>query len=264
MATADAAKAARYWSAQLQAAADAAIFPYDLIPDMQKQWTGKTTDFELGRDLKVLASEHGISLHAAVLTSSFLLMYAFADQSQLLLGIPVAGRREEDMEDQIGFYVNTLPVVLQLEERDTFISLMQKLQDQVRETLLYQHYPPEESVNTGHLELYNMLVVFENEGQQEKELLVGDIVITPLEVEDETTKYDITILFSEHAEGLHVRIKYRTAVFSDARIAFVKERLSEIVERAVQDPGKTADEIIRLQQDTNPLTAGMIDIPINL
>ncbi|SDH29242.1 amino acid adenylation domain-containing protein [Chitinophaga filiformis] len=264
MDTPDAAKAARYWSMQLEAAAGAAIFPYDLIPDVQKQWTGKTSVFELGGDLKELASMHGVSLHAAVLAGTFLLMHAFAAQSQLVLGIPVAGRRQEDMEDQIGFYVNTLPVVLQIKESDTFITLMQKLQDQVREILLYQHYPLEQVVDARRLELYNMLVVFENEDRQEMELQADDIVITPLEVGDETTKYDMTILFREHAGGIRVRIKYRTAVFSDARIAFVKQRLNEIVEIAVQEPWKTTDEIIRLQQHTDPLTVGMIDIPINL
>src|SRR5690606_21889389 len=59
-------------------------------------------------DLKRYSEDNGGSLFMGLLACWSVLMYRYTSQRDIVIGTPVAGRDHADLEDQIGFYVNTL------------------------------------------------------------------------------------------------------------------------------------------------------------
>jgi acyl carrier protein len=74
---------------------------HSLSTHIDKTTTGK---------LKEYTRQHGGSLFMGLLASWNVLMYRYTSQEDIIIGTPVAGREHADLEDQIGFYVNTLIV----------------------------------------------------------------------------------------------------------------------------------------------------------
>ncbi|WP_136669449.1 condensation domain-containing protein, partial [Flavobacterium sp. H122] len=89
--------------------------------------------------------------------------------TDLIVGTPVAGREHPDLENQVGLYLNTLAVRTQLEEQNTFVSILEKQKQTLLGAYEHQHYQFDELVSklnlkkdTGRSALFDVMVVFQN------------------------------------------------------------------------------------------------------
>ena len=48
------------------------------------------------------------------------LMYRYTSQRDIIIGTPIAGREHVNLEDQIGFYVNTLALRNEINPEESF------------------------------------------------------------------------------------------------------------------------------------------------
>ncbi|WP_202704573.1 condensation domain-containing protein, partial [Flavobacterium sp. UGB4466] len=73
--------------------------------------------------------ENGGSLFMGLLASWKVLMYRYTAQQDIIVGIPVAGRDHADLEDQIGFYVNTLALRNRVNPQESFDGFHQSVKE---------------------------------------------------------------------------------------------------------------------------------------
>lgn len=59
------------------------------------------------------------------------LLYRYTNQNDIIIGSPVGGRTHSDLENQIGFYTNTLALRSQFKENDSYLELLKKLKKQL-------------------------------------------------------------------------------------------------------------------------------------
>ncbi len=88
----------------------------------------RTVDAELSGRIRDLARARDATPFAVLLAAFGLAIRTLTGRRDLVVGCPVAGRTHSDLDGVVGFFVNTLPIRLRLEE-DTFTQLV----DQVRE-----------------------------------------------------------------------------------------------------------------------------------
>ena len=113
----------------------------ELHPDFNRSkirtYNGKTLDFLLSKYLNLglnqLARKNGGSLYITVLALVNVLLYKLSNQSDLVIGSPSAGRSHQDLENQIGFYLNTLALRTRFSPNDTFEDLLKNVKTVVLE-----------------------------------------------------------------------------------------------------------------------------------
>jgi non-ribosomal peptide synthetase component F len=95
--------------------------------------------------LKRLSQEHQATLYMTLLAAFGILLSRYSGQDDVVVGSPIANRQEPELEDLIGFFVNSVVMRIRLASGMTFGELVR----QVRQTALeaYQHqYVPFERI----------------------------------------------------------------------------------------------------------------------
>src|SRR5207248_336750 len=92
---------------------------------------------EVLRGLNEMGRKEGVTLFMTLLGAFGVLLSRYSGQEDLVVGSPIAGRNGSEVEDLIGFFVNTLPLRIDLSGNPTFQEVLQR----VRETAMgaYAH-----------------------------------------------------------------------------------------------------------------------------
>ncbi|HTI07200.1 MAG TPA: condensation domain-containing protein, partial [Puia sp.] len=85
----------------------------------------KQFDPSITRAIRSLGHGQGGTLFMALTAAVSALLYRYTGQNDIIIGIPIAGRDHIDLEDQIGFYVNTLALRMQFKGEDSYQQLLE-------------------------------------------------------------------------------------------------------------------------------------------
>src|SRR5262249_25047520 len=122
---------ARYWKEALVGAPALLELPADHPRPVQQDFAGAQTkvrfDAELSRRLKALSQRHGVTLHMVLLASCATLLSRRAGQAEIVIGTPIANRRRAELEGLIGFFVNTLPMRIDLSGSPSVAELLARV-----------------------------------------------------------------------------------------------------------------------------------------
>jgi amino acid adenylation domain-containing protein len=112
--------AAAYWRERLAGAPDRIALPTDRPAAQVQTYRGATARRELPPDiasgLHALAARTGATAAAVGLALFAALLYRLTRQADMVIGMGVTGRDHAELEGLIGFFVNVLPIRLQLDE----------------------------------------------------------------------------------------------------------------------------------------------------
>src|SRR6185369_8085744 len=102
-----------FWKEQLAEAPDAIELPgLGARAAALPAWRGETRWFRLPEalsgSLKVVSRQRGTTLFMTLFAGFAALLNRYSGASDLMLGVPVAGRGRTELERLIGFFVNTL------------------------------------------------------------------------------------------------------------------------------------------------------------
>ena len=206
---------------------------------------GAAVSFELERDLAAAAGELCRRLRLTpfmLLTAAFgTLLGRYADQSDLALGTPIAGRERLETEALIGLFVNTLVLRLDLAGRPSFGDLLA----QVRETtlgayahpdlpfeLLVEELQPERSLS--HSPLFQVMFSFQNVPDQEWRL--SEIELRPFHQPIGTAKFDLELLMNEVGGRMGGVLEYNLDLFEKATVERFLDHFKNFLTVVVADP----------------------------
>jgi non-ribosomal peptide synthetase component F len=77
--------------------------------------------------LKARSQDWGVTLFTTLLTAFKVLLYRYTDQTDLIVGTPIAGRTQVETEPLVGFLVNTLALRSDLSGNPLFSTLVQRV-----------------------------------------------------------------------------------------------------------------------------------------
>ncbi|WXA99338.1 non-ribosomal peptide synthase/polyketide synthase [Pendulispora brunnea] len=100
-----------------------------------------TLDEGLSRALEALAGETGSTVFTVLLTAFQALLHRYTGERDLVVGMPTSGRRHAGLSPLVGYFVNPLALRVQLDEGETFDSLLRKVRSKVTSALEHQDYP---------------------------------------------------------------------------------------------------------------------------
>jgi mycobactin peptide synthetase MbtE len=138
-------KLRNYWLSRLESSLEPIQFPTDRNRVGEKTFRGKRAFFDLDSELigiiEEVSRKHNCTPFMVCLAITSLLLYKYTGQRDMVVGSPIAGRDHKDLENQVGMYVNVLPIRIEIEADDTFESLLLKVKGWLLGAYEHQSYP---------------------------------------------------------------------------------------------------------------------------
>ncbi|MDY7092837.1 MAG: amino acid adenylation domain-containing protein [Acidobacteriota bacterium] len=198
------------WRRRLAGAPEVLELPTDRPRPSVPSYRGASVPVRLGAE----ASERLEELSRALGATPFMLLLAafqallgrWSGQDQVVVGSPVAGRPRRELEGLVGFFVNTLPLRLDLAGDPSFTALVQRLRPVALEAYAHGEIPFERLVEelaprrqSGVPPLFQVVFALQNAPGGEIEL--PGLTLEPWAPPARTAKFDLTLSLSRHPQG---------------------------------------------------------------
>jgi fengycin family lipopeptide synthetase D len=184
---------------------------------------GDEVSFQLSKKelqgLESLCQNSGTTLYAGLLSLYKLLIYKLSSEKDISIGTPVAGRSFEGTDDIIGMFVNTIVLRNQIEGTMTFKDFLQSVKHTTLEALSNDKVPFEKVVEaiqpnraSNQNPLFQYMFAFQNYPDAETTtdtLKLG----RPVLLNNQTSKFDLTLFLEPSDEGFKGKFEYRSDVF---------------------------------------------------
>ncbi|MGB3300380.1 MAG: amino acid adenylation domain-containing protein, partial [Phormidesmis sp.] len=218
----------------------------------------KTFSVEQTQVIKAIAAQSGVTVFMLLLTVFKLLLHRYSGQnngqSDIAVGVPVAGRNVSEVEPLIGFFVNTLVMRSRLNSQASFPQWLQQVQANLADALQHQEIPFSEVVDAvgaarvpGKNPLFSVMFQVQSAGyqlQNAEQLGLGmpDLAISQRWIAPTETKFDMSWHVIERDGKLLVATEYRTALFERSRIEQMLGHFHTLVDAVVENPSQKVSQ----------------------
>ena len=236
-----------YWKDELKGAPFVLELPTDRPRPNVQRTHGRSLLFALSKklshELETLSRRESTTLYMTMLAAYQTLLYRYTSQADFLVGSAIANRNRVETEGLIGLFVNTLPQRARLADHPTFRELLKRVSDSALDANQHQDLPFSMLVeelqpqrDLSHTPLFQVMFVFQN--MPIDPLVLSGLTITPVEIEDEAAKYDLSLSVTTSAEGISGQLVYNTDLFDESTILRMQDHLQNLLEAIVSDPNQ--------------------------
>jgi tyrocidine synthetase-3 len=206
---------------------------------------GFLVDETLTGQLKSLSEQQGATLFMTLLACVTVLLYHYSPGEDMVIGVPIAGRQHAELEDQIGFYLNTLALRISFDAEAPFTALLNRVKVVAVEAFEHQAYPFDKLVedlggkrDMSRHPLFDVAVDMQNytrvkgdpAAQQDK------LRVYPYNTGIKTSKFDLAFYVREGENTLYIDLEYNTDIFAAETIRRMVERFKKLLDGIAIDP----------------------------
>ncbi|MCB9230919.1 MAG: amino acid adenylation domain-containing protein [Bacteroidia bacterium] len=237
-----------FWMKQFAEPLPPLRLPTDFPRPLVKGYKGNFVEYSFSRKmqsgLEKLARRQGGTLFMALLTGVEALLFRYTGQEEMVIGTPVAGRDRPELKNQLGFYVNTLPLRSKIDPKRGFEANLELVKSTTLEAFEHRDYPFDRLVNELDLErdlarspLFDVMVQLQQFANRPPELRTEDgIKVIPFATELLSSQFDLALDFVEEGDGLRLRLEYDTDLFARSTIERFCQHLEGIFDAALKEP----------------------------
>ncbi|MBP2239426.1 amino acid adenylation domain-containing protein, partial [Sinorhizobium kostiense] len=249
---------AQYWRDSLSGAPARLALPTDRLRPERQSFAGASVpvviDQDLTRGLKRLSRQHGTTLFMTVLAAWAAVLARLSGQDDLVIGVPSANRGRREVEELIGFFVNTLAVRIDLSGEPSVSELLERTRRTALAAQEHQDLPFEQVVEIvqppralDHTPLFQVMLAWQNNSG-------GSLDLPGLRVEAageglDQVKFDLELDLREEGEVIAGTFGYATALFDRATIERQRSYLLALLRAMVADVGQSVGRIDILPAD---------------
>jgi amino acid adenylation domain-containing protein len=248
-----------YWRSHLAGAPPAIELPTDKARPRSLSARGAKENFqipaELTAALKTLGRREGATLFMTLLAAFQTLLQRFSGQDDIVVGLPVAGRRRLETEALVGLFVNTMALRTDLSGDPSFDVLLRRVREATLGAYANQDVPFERVVeelrperSLGRAPLYQVLFTFQNERATADAGEGLGLAFTPLGLDSDTSKYELALYAEERGGELFCSLVYSTELFEPATARRLAAQFLTLLEGAAEGPHRALSQL--------PLSAG--------
>lgn len=225
------------------------IEPLEVPLDYDKPGTieneGERVAFRIGpdksKDIKLVAESHGATTAMAILSIFSILLSKLTRQEDIIVGVPLAGREQAELEGVVGMFAKVLPLRSYPKADLSFKEYLSKVKHKFSSALDNQSYPYEDLANELNIKRNSTRnpwfdVMFEYQHfQASNDLVMPDLTLKEFVGKDLLTEQNLSLDVSEQAEEILFGMSYSKALFRrktvDKFIAYFKQIISSVIEK---------------------------------
>ncbi|WP_410658126.1 amino acid adenylation domain-containing protein [Amycolatopsis sp. lyj-112] len=220
---------------------------------------GATVPFALDAEVTVrleeLARATGASLFMVVQAGLSALLSKLGAGTDIPIGVPVAGRHDEALDDLVGLFVNTLVLRADTSGDPAFRDLVDRVRTTDLAAFSHQDVPFERLVeilnparSMARHPLFQVALTFEEEEESSAGFAVPGLEIREEPVETGTSRFDLTFLISRRpGAGLGGGLEFSLELFDPETATRMVARLVRLFESVARDPGLRLSQVDLLE-----------------
>ena len=241
-----------YWRKKLENHTDFEL-PTDFPRPKIKTYNGNHYQFVLDQkltdDLQKLTKENKATLFITLLAAFNVLLCRYSGQEDIIIGSPIAGRIHPDVENTIGFFVNTLALRGDLSGNPSFIDFLAKMKRTCLEAYRHQDLPFEYLVDELNVPrdpsrhpIFQVMFVVRD---LEEMAVIGleGIKTCPVKYESRIAKFDLIFDLFFLENGLGCEIEYNTDLYAEESIQQLAQHFKVLLKNIVADPQTKIHEL---------------------
>ncbi len=202
----------------------------------------------LAQKLHRLSQQENVTLFMALLAAFQTLLYRYTGQDDLIVGMPIAGRRQRETEGLIGYFVNTLALRTDLSGDPTFRELLQRVRPVVLGALDNQDLPVEKIIEVLKPErdlsrplLFQTMLILRT--APKPALALPGLEIKPVDAAAHTAQVDLTLSLTDTADGLIGSLEYNTDLFDRGTMQRFLSHFQVLLDGIVADPDRRLSDL---------------------
>lgn len=241
-----------YWRGQLDGAPAVLDLPTDRPRPPVMTHAGADVRFRVPADVAEsvasAARSEGATPFMALLAGFAVLLRSYSGADDIVVGTPVAGRTQSDLEGVIGCFANTLALRVRMDDDPTFSELVARARQVVVDAVEHQEMPFERLVeelqlarHVSHTPLVQVMFALQNAPMGDVDLHGLDA--EPFVLEPRTTPFDLLVELRETDDGLDGHVAYRTDLFERATIERLVDNFTAVLMEAGAEPHKRVSQL---------------------
>jgi amino acid adenylation domain-containing protein len=234
-----------FWRAHLRDAPALLELPTDRPrPPVQSHAGGAvalTLPSALTVGLRTLSQRHGVTLFMTLLAGWSTLLSRLSGQSDVVIGTPVANRQRREVEDLIGFFVNTLALRVRLEDQPSVAQLLQQVKETTLSAFGHQELPFEQVVEAvqpvrslSHSPVFQVMLALNNTPEADALSLPG-LTFARIETVEDAAHFDLSLSLNDDGEHVAGALIYASALFDRRTIERMAGHFVTLLEGMVAD-----------------------------
>jgi amino acid adenylation domain-containing protein len=233
-----------YWKSQLKDVPPLQL-PSDYARPVVQSIKGGVVSKRIGKDvmqaLNKFTQEQAVTPFMALLSVFNVLLQRYSGQSDICVGSPVAGRQQQEVEGLIGFFINTLALRTQIDDRASFTQLVQQLKKTTLDAYEHQDIPFEKIVGSlgvvrdmSRSPLFPVVFTLQNTPEPVSLDLHG-ITLARESSGYIAAQFDFGIDITESEEGLQFTIIYCSDLYKRATMERMLEHYENLLRSALSN-----------------------------
>ncbi len=211
----------KFWKEYLDA--------YSGIVDIPTDYKRKPAVLRPGKKIKTLLDEKMVSQiqdlsfklqvtpFSILLSAYYIILRNYSSQRDMVIGTPVAIRNHPELENAMGFFVNTLPIRINVNNLNAD-QLIQSISKNVLDINRYQRLPFDQIYNASNIKrdnsyhpLYQAMFVYQGFNF---ELNINEVKTEWREISNGYSEVDLTLIVQKNSKGnLQLVVEYATDLF---------------------------------------------------
>jgi amino acid adenylation domain-containing protein len=235
-----------WWKERLAGAPALLELPTDRPRPPVQTYRGATERIELPAHLlarlTALGRGEGATLFMTLLAAWQTLLAKYAGSDDVVVGSPIAGRTRREVEDLIGFFLNTLVLRTDLSGAPTFREALRRVREATLGAYEHQEVPFERLVeelqperSLSHAPLFQAMLVLQQPGSGGGGL--PGLELSRLGAASGTSKFDLTLALAAYpGAGIAGSLEYSTDLFEPATVLRMLDHFARVLEQVAADP----------------------------
>lgn len=251
-----------YWKRQLGGSLPVLQLPTDWPRPAAQSFRGANEPLVLSNpltdSLKAMSYKEGVTLFMTLLAAFDVLFFKYTNQEDILVGVPMANRNDEEVESLIGCFINPVVARTDLSGDPTFRELLERVRQVVLEADSHQDAPFVKLIeelqpgrDLSRSPLFQVMLAPQSASVQNWTLPGLDF--TSFEIDIGASELDLLLVVNDTAQGLSGYMQYDTDLFEADTIRRMLDQFTVLLEAVAANPGQRISRLSLLTEDEKRL-----------
>ena len=242
-----------YWREKLAGEISPLNLPSDRSRPMLMDYTGDRIDLTLPEYLRKalshLAHSEGATLYMVILAAFNVLLYRYTGQTDIPIGSPIQGRTIPEIENLIGFFVNTVVMRTKIEPNFTFIDFLRQTKETCIGAYEHQDMPFEKIVedlnparDLSRTPLFQAMFSYRDISQRRYKM--ADLALIKIEINKRESPTDIHLCLDIYKDQTFFGFEYCSSIFDRTTIVRFANNFMELLKSIIDDPATSIANLL--------------------
>ena len=253
-----------HWVERLSGLGEPLDLPTDFARPAQTSNESGTVSFRVDAKgtaaLRAFVAMEESTLFMGLMAAYIVFLQRHTGQTDFVVGMPVHGRGDVDLEPVVGFFANTLPLRVSAHPTDSYRDVLRRTRAALLEALRHPDVPFELIVrklklprDESRFPVFQTLLALQDWRQRPTEW--GDLQSLTQTLPVTGIAEDVALWLTEHSQEVAADLAYSTDLFDHDTAALFGERYAQLIAHATASPDlPIGDLVVLLPSERDALT----------